>query len=77
MPGHEFRPRAAEVDILDAQQEAAAGRLGLVVANERRQRMAEMQLAVGAGRKTEDRPVICVCCNFFPALCRDLGSGYT
>ena len=50
----EFRPAARRVDILDAQQQAPAGRPRHVEVEERRQRMAEMQIAVRARREAEN-----------------------
>ena len=57
MPVDELLPRAADVDVLDAQQEAAARGLRALVADEGRQRMPQMQFAVGARSKAEDRRV--------------------
>ena len=49
-----FRPAARGVDILDAQQEPAAGRARHVEIEQRGERMAEMQIAVRARREAED-----------------------
>ena len=58
MPRDELRPRAARVDVLDAQQEAAAAGARPLVADERGQRVAQVQLAVGARREAEDGRVM-------------------
>ena len=47
----EFRPAARRVDVLDAQQEAPAGRARHLEIDQRRKRVAEMQIAVRAGAK--------------------------
>ena len=52
--GLEFRPAARRVDILDAQQEAAAAPARRVEIQQRRIGVAEMQIAVRARRKAED-----------------------
>ena len=57
MPATNSRPRAADVDVLDAQQESAPGRLRPLVADKGGQRVPEMQFAVGAGGEAEDGPV--------------------
>src|SRR5499427_3342103 len=49
-----LRPAARRVDILDAQQEPAAGRARHLEIDERRERMADMQIAVRARREAED-----------------------
>src|SRR5262249_44171607 len=49
-----LRPAARRVDVLDAQQEPAAGRAGHLEIDERGERMAEMQVAVRARREAED-----------------------
>jgi hypothetical protein len=53
--GLEFRLAARRVDILDAQQEASAGLTRQIEIQQRRISVAEMQIAVRARRKTEDR----------------------
>ncbi len=50
----EFLAAALAVDVLDAQEEAAAETAGHVGADESGQRMAEMELSVRARRKAED-----------------------
>ena len=50
----ELRPAARRVDVLDAQQQPAAGRARHVEVQQRRQRMAEMQMAVRARREAEN-----------------------
>ena len=54
MPATNSAPRPPEIDILDAQQEAAARTPGLLMAEERRQRMAEVQFPVRARCETEN-----------------------
>ena len=49
-----FPPAASFVDILDTQQQPAAGGSRHRGIDERRQRMAKMQIAVGRGRETEN-----------------------
>ncbi len=51
----EFRPAARRVDILDAQQNSAAASSRRVTVDERRERVAKMQIAVRARRETKDR----------------------
>ena len=50
-----FGPAAGGIDILDAEQEAAAGLAGHVVVQHRRERVAEMELAVRARGEAENR----------------------
>jgi hypothetical protein len=50
----EFRFAAGRVDILDAQQETPAGLTGEVEIAQRRISVAEVQIAIWAGRKTEN-----------------------
>ncbi len=50
----EFGPAAGGVDILDAQQEHAAALPRHVEIQQRGIGVAEMQIAIGAGRKTEN-----------------------
>src|SRR5260370_41719635 len=52
--GLELRPAAGRVDILDAQQEPAAGVARQIEIQQRRISVAEMQIAVRARRKAED-----------------------
>jgi hypothetical protein len=52
-----FRPRARRVDVLDAQQQPAAGLARHVVIEQGRIGMAEMQIAVRARREAEDMGV--------------------
>src|SRR5215831_547425 len=49
-----FRPAARLVDILDAQQQPSVRGLRHAGVDERRQRMAEMQIAVGRRREAEN-----------------------
>ncbi len=49
-----FRPAAGRVDVLDAEQEPAARLPGHAGVEHRRIGMTEMQVAVGARRKSED-----------------------
>ena len=53
--GLEFRPAAGRVDVLDAQQQKPSGRARQIEIEQRRIGMAEMQVAVRAGSKAEDR----------------------
>src|SRR5262245_64605653 len=48
--GFVLRPAARRVDVLDAQQEPAAGRARPLEIDERGERMADMQIAVRARR---------------------------
>jgi hypothetical protein len=50
-------PHARGVDVLDAEQKAAASRPGLLESQQGRQCVPQMQFAVGAGRETEDWPI--------------------
>ena len=50
--GDMFGAAAGAVDILDAQQEAAAVRAGIIVREDRRPGVAEMQPPRGAGRES-------------------------
>ena len=50
-----IRACARLVDILDANEKAATGAAGPVMANDRRQRVTQMQLTIWARRKAEDR----------------------
>ena len=50
----EFGSRAGRIDVLHAQQEAAAAGRGKVMVEQRRKRMAKMQQTVRAGRKPKD-----------------------
>ncbi len=50
----EFRPTSAAVDVLDAQEEAAAGAPRGLPADQRRMGVAEVQMASGAWRKARD-----------------------
>ena len=52
--GLEFRLATGGVDILDAQQEPAAGLTGQLKIQQRRISVAEMQMAVRARREAED-----------------------
>src|SRR6266404_7450534 len=52
--GLEFRLAAGQVDVLDAQQQAAAGLTRQVKIQQRRKGVAEMQITVRARRKAED-----------------------
>jgi hypothetical protein len=52
----EFRATAGAVDILDPEQEAAAIGLGGAIAEERRMRVAEMQMACRTGRESRNYP---------------------
>ena len=52
MPAMNLASRAASVDVLDAQQEATAQRLGALEANEGGERVTEVQRAIGTGRET-------------------------
>jgi len=55
-PVDEFGARAAQVEILDSEQELATRRLGRAPADEGREGMAEMQLAGRAGREPINIP---------------------
>ena len=50
----EFRPAARRVDVLDAQQEAPAHLARHLEIDQRRERVTEMQVAVGRRRETEN-----------------------
>jgi hypothetical protein len=52
--GLEFRLAAGQVDVLDAQQQAAAGLTRQIEIQQRRKGVAEMQITVRARRKAED-----------------------
>src|SRR5437868_4918936 len=52
--GLEFRLAAGQVDVLDAQQQAAAGLTRQIKIQQRRKGVAEMQITVRARRKAED-----------------------
>jgi len=52
--GLEFRLAAGHVDVLDAQQQAAAGLTRQIGVQQRRKRVAEMEITVRARRKAED-----------------------
>ena len=52
--GLEFRPAAGGVDVLDPQQEAAAGPARGIEVQQRRTGMAEMQVAIRARREAEN-----------------------
>ena len=54
-PGFEFRRGAGNIDILDPQEEASVLPFRHVMVENGRERMAEMQLAVRAWCKAEDR----------------------
>src|ERR1041384_8526146 len=49
-----FRPAARRIDVFDAQQEAPAERARHLEIDQRGERMTEMQVAVRAGRKSEN-----------------------
>jgi hypothetical protein len=53
--GHVLLAAAGDVDVLDAHQEAPTEALRRIEADQRRQRMPEVQWAVGARRETKDR----------------------
>src|SRR4051794_37215559 len=50
----ELRPAAARIDILDAQQESSAKRARHLEIDQRRERVAKMQIAIRARCETED-----------------------
>jgi hypothetical protein len=52
--GFEFRPAARRIDVLDPQQQAAAGRARHVEIDQGGERMSEMEIAVRARRETKD-----------------------
>ena len=57
MPASNSGVQRVEVDVLDAQQEPAAGLRGHPLVEQRRIGMAEMQVAIRARREAEDGPV--------------------
>ncbi len=54
----EFRRAAGEVDVLDTQQKATAHFFGHISVQKGRERMAEMQPAIGARREAKDGGIV-------------------
>jgi hypothetical protein len=51
----EFRPAPRRVDVLDAEQKSSTARARQLEIQQRRKSVAEMEVAIGAWRKSEHR----------------------